>query len=101
MGSDVLFATRQGVDIKNDNMYRVILHNDDSTPMDVVVLVLYLAFKKQEKEAVDLMLAAHIHGRAIIDTLPKKLATARQAEAMKVASSFGCVDFKITLEEDA
>lgn len=81
-------------------MYRVILVNDESTPMDVVTVILMLVFEKNGEDAVQLMMTAHLNGKALIDKMPKKLAIAKQAEAMKLARELGYPDFTIKLEEE-
>lgn len=41
------------------SMYKVILNNDDYTPMDFVIEVLQIFFRKNEQEATDIMLTIH------------------------------------------
>ena len=56
---------------KLEPLYRVIIHNDDVTPMDFVVLVLTSIFYLGTDRAMDIMLTAHIKGMAYVQTLPK------------------------------
>ncbi len=58
-------------------LYRVIIHNDDITPMDFVVRVLTSIFYLGTDRAMDIMLAAHIKGMAYVQTLPKTEAEKR------------------------
>ncbi|WP_413737687.1 ATP-dependent Clp protease adapter ClpS [Shewanella sp. BJSY2023SW001] len=51
-------------------MYKVILNNDDYTPMDFVVEVLQLFFRKNEQEATDIMLTIHHQGKAVCGVYP-------------------------------
>ncbi len=46
-------------------MYKVIIHNDDYTPMDFVVDVLVEIFRKNSAEATQLMLRIHKKGKAV------------------------------------
>src|SRR5205814_9989160 len=43
-------------------LYKVLLHNDDVTPMEFVVLVLREVFAKSDADATAIMLHAHTHG---------------------------------------
>jgi ATP-dependent Clp protease adaptor protein ClpS len=58
-------------------LYRVIIHNDDVTPMDFVVHVLKTFFYLSNPKAAEIMLTAHIYGTAYVQTLPKTEAEKR------------------------
>ena len=58
-------------------LYRVIIHNDDVTPMDFVVYVLITIFVLAQPDAMEAMLIAHIKGAAYVQTLPKTEAEKR------------------------
>ena len=58
-------------------MYRVIIHNDDVTPMDFVIVVLHNIFMLQPSDAVKVMLTAHYRGEAVVQILPKSEAEKR------------------------
>ena len=58
-------------------LYRVIIHNDDVTPMDFVVNVLTSIFVLAQPNALDVMLIAHTKGAAYVQTLPKTEAEKR------------------------
>ncbi len=60
-----------------DPLYRVIIHNDDVTPMDFVIHVLTSIFLLPGVNAGQVMLTAHIHGTAYVQTLPKSEAQKR------------------------
>ena len=51
-----------------DRPYRVIIQNDDVTPMEFVVLVLLTIFGLDFERAVEVMLEAHQKGRALVGT---------------------------------
>lgn len=57
--------------------YRVIIHNDDATPMDFVVHVLKTIFFLANDRAAEIMLTAHIKGSAYVQTLAKSEAEKR------------------------
>lgn len=58
-----------GVDVlpvvETPRMYKVILLNDDYTPMDFVILVLRRFFNKNEEEAAKVMLDVHEKGSGV------------------------------------
>jgi ATP-dependent Clp protease adaptor protein ClpS len=58
-------------------MFRVIIHNDDVTPMDFVVHVLRSIFMLLVPDAVKVMYTAHYHGEAVVQILPKSEAEKR------------------------
>jgi len=55
-------VTRTRTKTKRPNMYRVLLLNDDYTPMEFVVHVLERFFQKSREEATRVMLHVHHHG---------------------------------------
>lgn len=57
-----LVITRPKPKTKRPNMYRVLLLNDDYTPMEFVVHVLERFFQKTRDEATRVMLHVHHHG---------------------------------------
>jgi ATP-dependent Clp protease adaptor protein ClpS len=55
--------------------YKVILHNDDHNPMDLVVFALTKSVPSlTEEAAVDIMYTAHTEGSAIVITCPQETA---------------------------
>ena len=54
------------IDIREPKHYRVIMHNDDFTPMEFVVEILIDIFRKSLPEAERLMLMVHESGRAAV-----------------------------------
>ena len=61
-GSGTAVITRPKPLTRHPNMYRVLLLNDDYTPMDFVVAVLRKYFNKNADEATRIMLHVHQHG---------------------------------------
>ena len=58
-------------------LYRVIIHNDDVTPMDFVVHILKTCFYLSNRKAAEIMMTAHFSGMAYVQTLPKSEAEKR------------------------
>jgi len=49
--------------------YKVLIHNDDATPMDFVVEILQQIFEKSIQDAVAIMYEAHQEGVALVAVL--------------------------------
>ncbi len=65
--------------------YRVIIHNDDVTPMDFVVAILAGVFGLELLRADEVMLEAHRTGAAHVATLSLEEAEARVEKAHSLA----------------
>ena len=61
-GSGTAVITRTRTQTRRPGMYRVLLLNDDYTPMEFVVVVLRKYFSKGPDEATRIMLHVHQHG---------------------------------------
>ena len=62
---------------KKPSMYRVLLLNDDYTPMEFVVGVLQKFFGKSREQATQIMLKVHREGRGICGVYPKDVAASK------------------------
>jgi ATP-dependent Clp protease adaptor protein ClpS len=62
-------------------LYKVIIHNDDVTPMDFVIVVLERFFFVNGPAAIDIMYAAHFSGAAIVQYASKSEAQSRIGRA--------------------
>lgn len=69
--------------------YRVMILNDDVTPMEFVVLVLRRFFDLQNERAIAIMLEAHYEGQAHVTTLPFEEAQQRVYGAHSAARAAG------------
>lgn len=61
-GSGTAVITRTKTQTKKPNLYRVLLLNDDYTPMEFVIHVLERFFNKTRDEATQIMLHVHHNG---------------------------------------
>lgn len=80
---------RNRLDVSEPRRYKVILHNDDLTPMDLVVTILTGVFRKKEAEAVQLMLRVHHEGQAVAGIYSFDIAVSKAERATSIARSEG------------
>ena len=66
--------------LKRPPMYKVILLNDDYTPMEFVVHVLERFFGMDREKAVQIMLAVHTQGAAVVGIYPKDVAETKSEQ---------------------
>jgi ATP-dependent Clp protease adaptor protein ClpS len=69
--------------------YKVLLLNDDYTPMDFVLFVLMRFFRKDEAEARRVMLEAHQTGVSIAGIYPFEIAETKIAQVLAAAQAEG------------
>lgn len=62
---------------EQEPLYRVIIHNDNITPMDFVIHILISVFLIPNPTAMNIMYTAHLNGSAHVQTLPKTEAQRR------------------------
>ena len=79
--------------------YRVIIHNDDVTPMDFVLHILMSVFLLGNLHALQVMYTAHYHDSAYVQTLPKQEAIKRVGMAHTTASLNG-YPLRFTIEKE-
>ncbi len=87
--SDTL--TRQDAKVKTSTppQYRVLLLNDDYTPMEFVVEVLMRYFRKTESEATGIMLAVHQAGVGVCGVFPFEIAETKVHSVLDAAREAG------------
>ena len=65
---------------KRPPMFKVLLLNDDYTPMEFVVHVLEVFFAMEREKAVQLMLAVHTTGSAVVGIYPRDIAETKSEQ---------------------
>jgi len=70
---------------KRPNLYRVLLLNDDYTPMEFVILVLQDVFNKSREDAMQIMLHVHQKGVGECGIYPYEVAETKVTRVMDTA----------------
>ena len=65
--------------------YKVILLNDDYTPMEFVVVVIQKVFKKSHDEATKIMLQIHTEGIGICGVFPLEIAETKMNQVLNLS----------------
>lgn len=71
--------------LKKPPMYKVVMLNDDYTPMDFVVEVLQRFFSIERERAVHIMLTVHTQGRAVCGIYTRDIAETKAAQVVDYA----------------
>lgn len=71
--------------LKKPPLYKVVLLNDDYTPMEFVVEVLQVFFGMNREKATQVMLAVHTTGKATCGIYPRDIAETKSAQVNQYA----------------
>jgi len=82
-------ATIRKEKLQSPRMYKVLMHNDDYTTMEFVILVLQKFFNKSTSEAESIMLAVHTKGFGICGIYTYEVAESKVAKVVKYARDNG------------
>ncbi|MEN2979805.1 ATP-dependent Clp protease adapter ClpS [Tistrella bauzanensis] len=77
--------TRPKTATRKPSMYKVLLLNDDYTPMEFVIDVLQRFFGKGAEEATRIMLHVHNHGVGVCGVFPFEVAETKVNQVMDYA----------------
>ena len=83
-GTSVAVATIEPK-LKKPPLYRVVIFNDDYTPMEFVVYVLQTFFGIDRDKATQIMLAIHTHGKGVCGIFTKEVAETKSAQVNNFA----------------
>ncbi|MDD2869000.1 ATP-dependent Clp protease adapter ClpS [Neomegalonema sp.] len=82
-GADL--KTRPRAVAKRPPMYRIVMLNDDFTPMEFVVHVLKMFFNIPTARAYDIMMTVHTRGAAVVGVYTYEIAETKIAQVMDYA----------------
>lgn len=86
----VVLKSRTAHKTKRPRKYRVLLHNDDYTPMDFVVRLLQTVFHRTESESTTIMLHVHNHGVGVAGVYTHEIAETKVAQVHMHARQNDC-----------
>jgi ATP-dependent Clp protease adaptor protein ClpS len=84
-GGGTVLAPKTRFKTKRPSLYRVLLLNDDYTPMEFVVHVLERFFNKNREEATQIMLHVHQNGVGDCGTFTYEIAETKVTQVMDFA----------------
>ncbi|RZV37832.1 MAG: ATP-dependent Clp protease adapter ClpS [Chromatiales bacterium] len=84
-GSHELAVEEARPKIKQPPLYRVVLINDDFTPMEFVVEILESVFGMERTRATQVMLEVHTKGKGVCGVYSYEIAETKVAQVMGIA----------------
>lgn len=99
MNPEIQIEEKTKVSSLPPKLWKVIFHNDDSTPMEFVISLLVGVFKHDESYAKDLTLEIHNTGSAIVGIYTHEIAEQKGIEATQISRSNG-YPLEISLEQE-
>jgi len=97
-------GTGHGVDLQDrqkvepPKKYKVVLHNDDFTPMEFVVVILMDAFNFSLQKSNGIMMQVHEQGKGIAGVYSKEIAVMKVKRCNQIAKAEGH-PLLVTMEE--
>ena len=86
---DSTVLERQEQKVKPPSMYKVVLMNDDYTPMEFVVMVVQEYFNKDRETATQIMLTVHREGRGVCGVYTRDIASTKVEQVVTHARQAG------------
>jgi len=97
--SEEAFAQATKSEYKRPPLYKVLLHNDDYTPMDFVVYILESIFNKTNEEANTLMMNVHVNDATVCGIYPYGIAETKVVQVLQIAEE-NEYPLKCTMEKE-
>lgn len=97
--TDVVIDDKIKIDLQEPKLWKVVLLNDDKTPMEFVIDILTNIFKHREDSARSITLEVHETGAGIAGVYSFEIAEHRGVEATNLARENG-FPLQIRLEEE-
>jgi len=83
--TSVITRPKPATKTKRPSMYKVLILNDDFTPMEFVVHVLERVFHLNHEKAFEIMLTVHLKGAAVVGVFTFEVAETKVSAVMEIA----------------
>ena len=83
--SEAVLLAQKRIEQKPPPLYKVLLLNDDFTPMDFVIEVLKRFFSMDQEQATRIMLKVHTEGAGICGVYPEDIASTKVKQVVEFA----------------
>ena len=100
MSTDIAIEEKTKVQVEEPRRWKVIILNDDHTPMDFVIVLLIDVFKHTDVSAETITMQVHNAGSGIAGTYEFEIAEIKAVEATKLARENG-FPLQIKIEMDS
>ena len=84
-GYDEQVVTQSKEEVKKPPLYKVVIHNDDFTTMEFVVLVLQTVFQHAEPDAFRIMWQVHLQGAGVAGIYTHEIAETKAEKGVNMA----------------
>jgi ATP-dependent Clp protease adaptor protein ClpS len=95
---DTILLEKQAEQVKTTSMYKVLLLNDDYTPMEFVVMVIQEYFSKDHETATRIMLQVHLVGKGVCGVFTRDVAATKVHQVIELSREAGH-PLQCTMEE--
>ena len=89
MTTDTILEEKTKQRLKEPPKYKVVIFNDNYTPVEFVIAMLVAIFRKDEREAVDITLKIHHEGSAVGGIYSHEIAEQKVTDAISLARANG------------
>ena len=98
MAEKLQTTTKDTVKYNEPGKYKVVMYNDDFTPMDFVVMILMTVFHKSNTQATEIMMQIHKGTKEVVGEYPYDIAKTRVELCTRMAREEG-YPFLVKVEE--
>jgi len=87
--NSTLTASKTDQELKEPDLYTVLLHNDHYSTMEFVVMILEQVFRKNNEDAVRIMMDVHKKGTGRVGLYTRDIAETKVEQVRQMAKSEG------------